>query len=88
MKMKNIIILLIEEYKRLISQFSPTYIEMSEWYCGPETLLEVYHKIYKDKKNFMELILTQKKMLENSINYLHLCYYLSHILVQSKSKDI
>lgn len=53
--------LMNEEYKRLISQFSPTYIEMSEWYCGPEIPLDVYHKIYKDKKKFYGTYLDSKE---------------------------
>ena len=43
--------LMNEEYKRLISQFSPTYIEMSEWYCGiyenaPASLVPASHWIF------------------------------------------
>tara|TARA_B100000035_G_C20621492_1_gene388342 strand:- start:146 stop:562 length:417 start_codon:yes stop_codon:yes gene_type:complete len=41
--------LINEEYKALISNFSQAYIEMSEWYCGPEIPFEVYQKIYKKK---------------------------------------
>lgn len=36
-----------EEYKELVSRFSLAYVEMSEWYCGPEIPLDVYNKIYK-----------------------------------------
>ena len=43
-----------EEYKELVSRFSLAYVEMSEWYCGPELPIDVYNKIYKksyvDKK--------------------------------------
>ena len=41
--------LINEEYKALISNFSQAYVEMSEWYCGPEIPFEVYRKIYKNK---------------------------------------
>ena len=41
--------LINEEYKALISNFSQAYIEMSEWYCGPEIPIDVYQKIYKKK---------------------------------------
>lgn len=38
-----------EEYKELVSRFSYAYVEMSEWYCGPELPIDVFRKIYKDK---------------------------------------
>lgn len=53
--------LINEEYKELVSQYSLAYIEMSEWYCGPEIPLDVYHKIYKDKKNFYGTYLDSKE---------------------------
>ena len=52
--------LINEEYKRLISQFSPAYIEMSEWYCGPEIPIDIYNKIYKDQKKFYGTYLDSK----------------------------
>lgn len=42
--------LINEEYKELVSQYSLAYIEMSEWYCGPEIPIDIYNKIYIDKK--------------------------------------
>lgn len=39
--------LINEEYKELVSQYSFAYVEMSEWYCGPEIPIDIYNKIYK-----------------------------------------
>ena len=36
-----------EAYKRYISQYSKEYIEMSEWYYGPELPYEIYCKEFK-----------------------------------------
>ena len=42
-----------EEYKELVSRFSLAYVEMHEWYCGPEIPIDVYRKIYK--KNYKKM---------------------------------
>jgi len=39
-----------EEYKQLISQFSIQYLELCEWYVGPE-LPRPIHQTYLDSKN-------------------------------------
>jgi hypothetical protein len=43
-----------DEYKELISQFSKAYLELCEFYVGPELPGETY---LDSKKNMMELIL-------------------------------
>ena len=43
-----------DEYKELISQFSKAYLELCEFYVGPELPRETY---LDSKKNMMELIL-------------------------------
>ena len=39
-----------EEYKQLISQFSIQYLELCEWYVGPE-LPKPIHQTFLDSKN-------------------------------------
>ena len=39
-----------QEYKQLISQFSIQYLELCEWYVGPE-LPKPIHQTYLDSKN-------------------------------------
>ena len=44
-----------EKYKEYISRFSKSYIEMSEFYYGPELPYDVYIKEYrKDKQTYLD----------------------------------
>ena len=44
-----------EAYKKYISQYSKEYIEMSDWYYGPELPYDVYIKEYrKDKQTYLD----------------------------------
>ena len=43
-----------EAYKRYISQYSKAYIEMSEWYYGPELPYEIYRREFKKSKIIQE----------------------------------
>ena len=38
-----------DKYKKWISQYSKEYIEMSEWYYGPELPYDIYCKEFKKK---------------------------------------
>ena len=39
-----------DDYKKYISQYSQAYIEMSEYYYGPELPYDIYCKEFKKKK--------------------------------------
>lgn len=44
-----------EAYKKYISQYSKEYIELSEWYYGPELPYDVYIKEFrKDKTTYLD----------------------------------
>ena len=40
-------------YKKYISQYSKVYIEMSEWYYGPELPYDVYIKEFRKEKQLI-----------------------------------
>ena len=43
-----------EKYKQYISGFSDAYIQMSEFYVGPELPYDVYKKHFKKEKTYLE----------------------------------
>mgnify|MGYP001156849668 FL=1 len=43
-----------EAYKKYISQYSKEYIEMSEWYYGPELPYDIYLREFKKTKMIQE----------------------------------
>ena len=38
-------------YKKFISSYSQAYIEMSDWYLGPELTREIYDNMFSLRKN-------------------------------------
>tara|TARA_Y100000389_G_scaffold112094_1_gene109131 strand:+ start:1305 stop:1709 length:405 start_codon:yes stop_codon:yes gene_type:complete len=43
-----------EKYKEYISRFSDAYIQMSEFYVGPELPYDVYKKHFKKEQTYLE----------------------------------
>ena len=68
-----------EKYKEYISRFSDAYIQMSEFYVGPELPYDVYKKHFKKEQTYLEskkgieemyAIFIFYMMIEASMNHL------------------
>ena len=72
-----------EAYKRYISQYSKAYIEMSEWYYGPELPYEIYCKEFKKvntRNNYLE---NPKEVLELYFLFIFFAMY-QHTIEEMK----
>ena len=66
-----------EAYKNYISQYSKEYIEMSEWYYGPELPYKIYLKEFrKDKQTYLDDKESIKELYSLFMFYGLLQYYL------------
>ena len=66
-----------EAYKNYISQYSKEYIEMSDWYYGPELPYKIYLKEFrKDKQTYLDDKESIKELYSLFMFYGLLQYYL------------
>ena len=66
-----------EAYKNYISQYSKEYIEMSDWYYGPELPYKIYLKEFrKDKQTYLDDKESVKELYALFMFYGLLQYYL------------
>ena len=69
-----------EAYKKYISQYSKEYIEMSEWYYGPELPYDIYIKEFrKEKETYLDNKESIKELYSLFMFYGLLQYYLPNI---------
>jgi hypothetical protein len=69
-----------EAYKKYISQYSKEYIEMSEWYYGPELPYDIYIKEFrKEKETYLDNKESIKELYSLFMFYGLLQYYLPTI---------
>lgn len=69
-----------EAYKKYISQYSKEYIEMSEWYYGPELPHDIYIKEFrKEKETYLDNKESIKELYSLFMFYGLLQYYLPTI---------
>lgn len=68
-----------EKYKEYISRFSKSYIEMSEFYYGPELPYEIYKKNFKKDVSYLESKKGIEEMYGLFIFYMMAASALSHL---------
>ena len=68
-----------EKYKEYISGFSKSYIEMSEFYYGPELPYEIYKKNFKKDVSYLESKKGIEEMYGLFIFYMMAASALSHL---------